>query len=148
MFRTAKEEDIAELVELTLAFCRKTPISKVADVSIEKLTDIYLTYIVDGKGIVWVSINHGKIDGFIAGHVGELAFSKDKCGQVQCWWAEKNKRFKERAENLLCLFQTEAFHTGATSIVITSLFSKAIEKIYEEENYKPYEKIYIKDLRQ
>lgn len=147
MFRSAKDSDIADLVELTLDFCRKTPIGQTSEPSVEKITNIYLTYIVDGKGIVWVLEEKGEITAFIAGHVGELAFSTEKSGQVQCWWVKDKRRIRENGEHLLDLFQMFAHSQGASTIVISSLFNKTVEEIYKDEHYKPYETIFIKEIR-
>lgn len=150
IYSKAKDSDIAELVELTLKFCRATPISETAEISVEKITDIYLRYIVDGEGIVWVVKQNDVIVGFIAGHIGQLAFSVDKTCQTLCWWVKKTKLFFEQAEKLFELFEFDSSVEGAESIIVVNIgpeYSKAIETFYKKKNYKPYETIYIKDLR-
>ena len=147
MYRKAEEKDLSCLVELTVKFCNNIPIGSLADISVEKITDISMSYVLDDKGICYVVEDKGKIVGFISGHIGELYFTRDKTAQVLLWWVKKNKKFFELSETLFKLFEAEAFERGAESILVSSLYSETIEKLYSKANYKPYETIYIKDLR-
>lgn len=150
MFRQAEDKDIADLMELTLAFCRQTPMSDLCEISVEKMTEIYLETIIDKKGYCWVSVDEGVINGFIIGRNGELPFTRDLSGIVICWWVDKKKNFHLIAETLLDLFSLEAETGGAKNIIAAAIgprYSKVIENLYKRENYKSYETVYIKDIR-
>lgn len=149
-FRKAKDSDIADLLDLTLEFCRQTPMSSLCDVSVEKITEIYLETIVDGKGSCWVSVYKGEIVGFIIGRAGELPFTRDLSGIVICWWVKKDKRFFEISNRLFELFEFDMAVDDVKNVIVAAIgpdYSKSIEKYYAKKNYRPYEMIYIKDIR-
>jgi len=150
MLRKAVDEDIEQLVPLINEFAKKTPITSLSTIDIDKLFDICYTIISDEKGICYVYENQGKIEGFIIGHLGQLTFTREKSATTLCWWVKKDKRFFFNAHMLLLLFEEAAKQQGADNVIVVSVgpdYSKAIERFYDNRKYKPYEKIYIKDLR-
>jgi N-acetylglutamate synthase-like GNAT family acetyltransferase len=150
MIRKAEDKDVPELIDLTISFCKTTPISSLAEVSREKITEAYLDIIIEGKGICFVSLSNTGIEGFIIGSLGELPFTTEKSGVVICWWVTPTRQGLGSSEKLLEAFTEESRRVGARNIVIAAVEpprGRTIERLYKRELFKEYETVYVKDLR-
>lgn len=149
LFRKAQDEDIPVLIDMALAFCRSTPMSKLAAVSEEKVTETFLETVIDNQGYCFVVETMGAIEGFIIGRLGELPFSYDKTGAVICWWVKKNKRYADNANGLFAFFEQACKKDGAKNVALSEIpgSSQAIRRLYERNKYTVHETAFIKDMR-
>jgi len=140
--KIATEEDIEEVLEMSLNFLHKSGYEKYSDEG--QIRNLIKTVVTGTQNQMIILLEPGV--GFIAGQVSPFVFGPGLIASEIAWWVTEDKRNTGAGAELMNAFEYWAKNVaGCKMITLTSLDAK-VGKLYEKKGYKLYERAYMKEL--
>lgn len=137
--RVAKEEDLPQILEMSLKFAKTTSFS--ADMDPGFIENLIKNLIAGNNTIILLHENKG----FIAGLVTPFLFGDAKVATEIAWWVEPKERKNGVGQELLEAFEYWAKEMNCSYVTMVSLDHK-LGKLYTKNGYRIREYAYMKEI--
>lgn len=141
MLRVATMEDLELVVTHCLNFVKTTNYKDYADE--DRIRNLVRNFINSDRRERIVFL-YGDV-GMLAAFTNELLLGGGKVATELVWWVDPSARGTEAGLELLKTFETWAKETNCDMVTVTCL-DEPVAKFYEKNDYKLYEKAYIKEI--